>query len=96
MNAPRHPNPARRPLVETDADVLAYVRDHAWCTARDVARELLGGTGDTRTRQRNTAAASLDRLRDEGKVRREPDATLPRGSKIAYRWALVDEGTSCR
>lgn len=75
--------------ARTDADVHAFVVCDPGCTARDIARECLGGTGDTRTRSRLAADKSLRRLRRRGLVRREPES-LPRGSSQAFRWFAVE------
>jgi hypothetical protein len=83
------PVPVKVAAKIVDAKVLEFVRADPGATARDVAREMLGGTGDPRTLERSRADASLRRMFDKGKLRREPES-LPRGSTLAYRWFVVD------
>lgn len=53
---------------------LQAIRDHITqnpgCTCRDVARDVFGGTGNTRTTQRNQAQGYLRMLEDMGHIRR--------------------------
>lgn len=61
-----------RPHIEERlAKVLAYVRAHPGCTARSVAKEVLHGTGNTRTRSRSAAYGALVELERRGEVVRE-------------------------
>jgi hypothetical protein len=63
--------------------VLAYVRRHPRCTARDVARDVLHGTGATRTPARSAAYGALVELERRSEVVRAC-------SENTHRW-LVDE-----
>lgn len=79
----------RAPSSLTDEKVLAFVQRDPGATARDVARELFGGTGDPRTTSRAKADRCLRRMREAGKLRREPE-DLDRGSSQAFRWFAVE------
>jgi hypothetical protein len=83
------PVPVKVAAKIVDAKVLEFVKRDPGATARDVARELFGGTGDPRTSMRCRADKSLRRMHIAGKLRREPES-LPRGSTLAYRWFVVD------
>jgi hypothetical protein len=69
--------------------VLAYVRDTPNCTARDVAREVFNGSGDTRTKERAKAWRVLSILEGMGHVKRKrPRGDYQRGT--ADRWSVVE------
>lgn len=69
--------------------VLDYVAANPGCTARDIAREVLGGNGDTRTSERTQAHAILGRLVRDGKVREGNfGGPLYGTANVAKRWVV--------
>jgi len=66
--------------------VLLFVSAHEGCTAKDVAIELFGGTGKTRTTERTRAHACLRELEEVGKLSAK---TERKGD--AARWYLYRE-----
>ena len=68
--------------------LVDYLRENPHSTARDVAREYLGGTGDTRTYERARASVMLKRLERAGKVvRKRPVGDYNTGK--ADRWSVT-------
>ena len=77
-------------MKATDADVLEHVRTHDGCTVREVAVAVFGGTGCTRTYERQLAHRAMNRLFDVGAVVRH-DGVCKSG--VEHRWSVaVDDG----
>jgi hypothetical protein len=72
-------------LNERRGRVLSYLRNAGGATARDVAREVFGGTGGTRTSPRARAYTDLLHLERSGQVAR----SRPDGNADVWR-ALTD------
>jgi DNA-binding MarR family transcriptional regulator len=70
-----------------EEDVLRHLQEKPGSTARDIARELFGGTGDTRTMERSKAHRILSKLERDGKVWGSRD---DEDSAVARRWYLDD------
>jgi len=66
-----------------DEAVLRYVLAHPGCTARQVAVDVFGGSGATRTGSRNKASATLLRLWRAQRLRR-CTADCPAGYELRY------------
>lgn len=64
------------------SQVWAFVRDNPGTCARAVAREVLGGTGNTRTVERSNAHSLLGELEKDGHVTADRDA-------LPYSWYIV-------
>lgn len=69
-------------IRERHAAVLAYVRSHPGCTARDVTVCVLRGTGATRSPKRACAYQALRTLEAKGFVVRDK-------SDNTHRWKAV-------
>lgn len=83
--------PADQRRREHDAAVLAYVRRHPRCTAREIARGCFGGHGGTKTAERKRAAVSLLRLYEAGKVVRLT-REFRGGTSQGYAYEIPDPG----
>lgn len=70
-------------LEEDKTKVLDFIKRDPGCTARDVAREVFGGTGDTRTTERTRAHSAIRALHEEGDIRFE---LVDSGPHAARRW----------
>lgn len=71
--------------------VYKYVQSYPGCTARDVAREVFNGTGDTRTKERGRAYTTLRRLERLNLIYRRRDRHRKPGDNTADRWYLPEE-----
>jgi hypothetical protein len=63
--------------------VLDFVKRDPGCTARDVAREVFKGNGDTRTSERTKAHKCIAELYELGHIRFE---LVDSGPHAARRW----------
>jgi hypothetical protein len=80
-----------------DAAALRYLRRRSrGATARDVARDVFGGSGNTRTTERSIAHATLRRLEADGKVYRRSrlDAGNFHTTDTADLWKAIDPETA--
>jgi len=74
--------------AENENAVRRYVEAHPGCTAREIARHVFGGSGDTRTHERSLAHTYLARLLRSGAVKRTVHASTC--SLVAHRWEIAD------
>lgn len=79
--------PVEERLASRRADVMAYLREHPGCTAREVAVNVIGGTGATRTSSRAYAYTTLVELERRGLVVRDR-------SENTHTWATKAEDRS--
>ena len=89
MTSPRRAQFRSRRDDRDDRDrlVLVYLLKHQGSTARDVAIDVLRGSGATRTNTRRLAASALLRLESRGVVRRERETGG--GRQAADRWYVI-------
>jgi hypothetical protein len=72
-------------LTNDQQRVLAFVKNDPGATARDVAREVFRGSGDTRTSERDKAHRVLLQLEAKGLVKRKQPPDYHGGRAI--RWS---------
>lgn len=70
------------------ANILKFVESNPGCTSRDVARDVLGGTGNTRTATRSQAINDLRWLERNGYISLHV-AEVNEGSLPTLRWRVA-------
>lgn len=84
----------RIPLTDATIATASYLRYHPGTTCRDVAIDVMGGTGRTRTGSRARAYNALIELERMGRARRVKPTEYSKGSGDRW-WHVPRESHPC-